>query len=111
MQPLLRRMFAWAKGLEQEGVIRLLSFQGAAGHATLLPYLTNDDAGLITVWNDGTVSLWRSVFERHALDAIPAVEALIAPVELGRGRTIKAVSEELLAALGDAYRRASASAS
>jgi hypothetical protein len=73
--------------------------------------LTNDDAGFLTVWNDtngASISLWRSVFERHTPELIPTIEELIAPVALGRGRTVKDVSDELLSTLADAYRRGGA---
>jgi hypothetical protein len=102
----LRRMYEWARRLEAEGVIRLLAFRGATGITTLLPYLINDEAGLITVWNNGSFSMsfWRSVFERRAPDWIPKVEALIAPAKLGQGNTVKAVDEALLQILADTYR-------
>jgi hypothetical protein len=107
-QPLLRRAFQWARALESEGHIHLLAYRGATGRTTLLPYVPGDEAGLITVWNDGnfSLSLWRSVFERHAPDSIGRIEKLIAPTPLGRGNAVKAISDELLAALTDAYREA-----
>ena len=100
-QPLLRRMFEWATALEAEGVVRLLSYRGSTGRTTLLPYLTNDDAGFLTVWNDtngASISLWRSVSERHTPELMPTIEELIAPVALGRGRTVR-MSDELLSRL------------
>ena len=106
-QPLLRQMFSWAKSLEEEGLIRLLAYRGESGGTTLLPYLLDDEAGLLTVWGLGGVSLWRSVFERHVPDVIPKVEELIAPVPLGQGRVIKSVSPELLAVLSESYLRSS----
>ena len=36
----------------REGLARLFSFQGTTGRMTLLPYLWNEEAGLVTVWND-----------------------------------------------------------
>jgi hypothetical protein len=99
-------MYDWARALEGEGVIRLLAYRGSTGRRTLLPYLVNDEAGLITVWNDGGfwVSFWRSVFERRAPEWIPKVEALIAPAKLGQGNTVKVVDDALLQTLSDAYR-------
>jgi hypothetical protein len=108
-QPLLRRLYEWARELEAEEVLRLLAFRGSTGRTTLLPYLFSDDAGLITVWNDGGssyITFWRSVFERRTPQAISQIEAIIAPTKIGQGNTVKAVSEELLDALGDAYRSA-----
>jgi hypothetical protein len=77
----------------------------------LLPYLLNDDAGLVTVWNDNGffVSLWRSVFERRAPNSIEKIEELIAPTKIGTGNTLRNVNEELLAALTAAYREAAGS--
>jgi hypothetical protein len=109
-QQTLRKMYDWAAGLEAEAVIRLLAYRGYTGRTTLLPYVLNDDAGLITVWNDGGfyISFWRSVFERRAPQAIASIESIIAPVKIGQGNTIKAVSDDLLDALSAAYRSAAA---
>jgi hypothetical protein len=46
------------------------------------------------------------VFERRAPQSISQIEAIIAPAKVGQGTTVKAVSEELLGALADAYRSA-----
>lgn len=104
----LRRLYAWATELEQKGLVRLLAFRGTTGRTTLLPYVPGDEAGLVTIWNDGvaSVSLWRSVFERHAPNSIDRIEALIAPVKLGKGNTIKNISEDILNALSGAYAEA-----
>jgi hypothetical protein len=107
-QPALRRMWAWARSLEERGLVELLAYRGTTGRTTLLPYVPGDEAGLITVWNDNNfyVSFWRSVFERHAPIAIERVEAAIAPTRVGQGNTIKEVSDVLLAALTAAYEEA-----
>ena len=79
------------------------------GEVTLLPRLQPDNAGLVTVWNwngAGFLSVWRSVFDRRAPEAIATVERLIAPVPLGKGNTVNQVSEQLLDALTQAYRTA-----
>lgn len=104
----LQRMYDWACRLEQKGLIRLLAYRGATGRTTLLPYVPDDEAGLITVWNDGGfwVSLWRSVFARRAPNSIEPIERLIAPTPLGAGNSIREVSDELLDALEAAYREA-----
>jgi hypothetical protein len=107
-QAQLRRMFEWAVSLRDEGILRLLAFRGTRGHTTLLPYLLNEGAGLITVWNDNifAVSFWRTVFERRAPASIAPIERLIAPAKIGQGNTVKVVSDELLEALTAAYREA-----
>jgi len=68
----------------------------------------NDDAGLITIWNDSVfaISLWRSVFERRAPASIERVEMVIAPTLVGNGNTIGVITDELLDALSGAYREA-----
>jgi hypothetical protein len=68
----------------------------------------NDDAGLVTVWNDGGcyVSLWRSVFERRAPGSIERVEAVIAPNRVGNGNSIRDIADAFLDALAAAYREA-----
>jgi hypothetical protein len=103
----LHRLVDWARGLEVEGSARLFSYRNAgASMFTLLPYLPQHDAGLITIWNTGAVTFARTVFDLFAPEYIPRVEAVIgAPL---RQRT-KApdVSDELLALLRDAYASAS----
>lgn len=103
----LTRLVAWARQLESEGLARLTSFKGANGD-TLLPRLMPDNAGLVTIWNQGgpVLYFWRSVFERRAPRALPRIEALVAPAEVGRGTAIRDISDELVEALTEAYREA-----
>jgi hypothetical protein len=107
-QDALRRLCAWAVALEGERLVKLQSYRGMGGEVTLLPRLQPENAGLVTVWNsDGaSMSIYRSVFERRAPESIPKVEALIAPKRIAQGNTITDISDELLAALTDAYREA-----
>jgi len=108
-QPPLRRLYAWATSLQDEGLARLLTYFGKRGEVTLLPRLQPDNAGLVTVWNfngAGYLSVWRSVFERSAPESIATVEQLIAPVSLGKGNTVNQVTDQLLHALTQAYRTA-----
>jgi hypothetical protein len=106
----LRRLLGWARELEREGLVRLLSFRGITGGMTLLTYVWNDEAGLVTVWNDkgASLQLWRSVFERRAPDSIAPVEAELG-ARIGQGNTTREVSDSLLAAIADAYREARSS--
>lgn len=107
-RPHLARLGEWARGLEAEGLARLFSFRGASGRVTLLPYLPGEDAGLVTVWNDGGcyISLWESVFRRRAPTSIERVQELSGLRPLGQGRTVREPSDDLLAAIADAYRAA-----
>jgi hypothetical protein len=108
-RPGLRRLCEWAVALEREGLVRLSTYQGVAHRWTLLPRLRTENAGLVTIWNDGGAYLqfWRSVFERRAPETLPRVKRL-APVQIGQGNTTREVSDELLEALTDAYREAAA---
>lgn len=103
----LRRLVAWAQDLERAGLARLFTYHGV-GRKILLPRFQPDNVGLATVWNERgpAIQLWRSVFERKAPRALERVAALIAPVEVRQGNSIREASPELLAALTDAYREA-----
>ena len=106
LQAEVKRLADWAISLEQEGLVRLLSGHGK-GRMTLLPRLDGDDAGLVTIWNDGGVSLWRTVFERRPPDEIPAVETDLG-TRIGTGNTVRDLSDDALRALSNAYRTAAA---
>jgi hypothetical protein len=104
----LERLCRWAESLEDEGLVGLESYRGTTGRYTLLPRLLDKHHGLVTIYNDGgpSLSVHRTVFEKRAPASIPRVEALIAPVRLGQGNTVRLVSDDLLSALTDAYREA-----
>jgi hypothetical protein len=108
---LIHQLVSWAKGIEQEGLVRLSSYQGAANRWTLLPRLQPDNVGLITIWNDrgGSISPWRSVFQRRAPATLAYIEEQYPQIRIGQGNYIDltAVSlETLLGLLTDAYREA-----
>jgi alkylated DNA nucleotide flippase Atl1 len=106
---LLTRLCSWAEDLEREGLVTLATRHDKRGWKILLPKLRPDNVGLVTIWNDGrgTMSLWRSVFERRASSSLEAIEELIAPQSLGG--TISDLSEELFEALTEAHREAASS--
>jgi hypothetical protein len=83
------------------------TYFGKRGEVLLLPRLLPERAGLVSLyrWTDDSamLSLWRSVFEHRAPRSIERVESLIAPIPLGNSKTVYDVSNELLAALYDAY--------
>jgi hypothetical protein len=58
----LDRLCRWARDLEERGLARLATYNGK-GRKTLLPRLSDEDVGLVTIWNDNGASLqlWRSV--------------------------------------------------
>jgi hypothetical protein len=51
-EPLLQRLVDWATALETEELIKLWTVQGKSGRFTLLPYIPEESAGLVTIWND-----------------------------------------------------------
>lgn len=103
------RLLRWADELADLPGVRLYTYRGKNGDRfTLLPRFTTEKAGLVTIWNDNGkpyVSLWRSVFERRAPDAIAKVEQINGK-EMGKGSSATAITPELLDALTDAYREA-----
>lgn len=107
-QAALTRLCDWADALEHARLVRLESYRGTTGRYTLLPRLPDKRHGLVTIWNDGSPSLsvHRTVFEKRAPASIARIEALIAPVPLGQGNTVRNISDELLTPLTDAYREA-----
>lgn len=102
----LRLLMQWARGLEAAGTARLQTYRGGSGNCTLLPRIQSENAGLITIWNDGGISMWRSVFERKAPDFIEPIEALISPDKVRQGNVVHNPSEEFLSTLAQAYERA-----
>jgi hypothetical protein len=64
-------------------------------------------------WPDRAPSmqLWRSVFERRAPGSIATVSSAAGGTEIGQGTIAPAVTDELLAALFDAYVEAQRGAS
>jgi hypothetical protein len=107
-QPKHQRLATWAQGLERLANVNLVSYRGTR-MVTLLPRIRPDNVGLVSIWNDGGksyLSVWRTVFERLALASIPAVEAALSPVLLGKGNSVVDISDELLDVLTAAYEEA-----
>lgn len=105
-QVFLQRLAEWAVALEARGLARLATHQGKTGITTLVPRLA-DGPGLVTVYKDTRSSyleLSRSVFERRAPRSLATVEAAIGDLGVRRGSTVRAASDELLAALTAALR-------
>ena len=107
-RPLLERLCQWAEILEKEGLVRLSTFHTRDGNLTLLPRLKADNAGLVTIWSDasgGYLQFWRTVFERRAPTSLERVERVLGDT-VRQGNVGHNVTEDLLAALTDAYREA-----
>jgi hypothetical protein len=99
----LRRLLVWARGLENRKLATLKTVLGE-GRQILLVWLPGEKAGLVTVWNDGGayISLWRTVFVRHAWEQIEPIEALIGK-PIGQGNSVLEPPESLLDLLSAAY--------
>ncbi len=104
----LRRLLAWAEELERRQLATLKSVLGD-DRQILLAWLPGEKAGLVSIWNDNgaSISLWRSVFARHAWDQIEPIEHLTGK-PMGQGSTIPDPPQELLSLLTAAYEQANA---
>lgn len=102
----LRTMAAWGAQLEKEGWVKLATYQGKSGRVTLLPRIPGENAGLVTIWNDGApyLSFWRSVFERCAPESLRRFDEDASLPRIGQGNTTKDLSSRLLDELTRAYR-------
>ena len=92
-----------------EGVARISGLRGST-YTRLRVFPLGEGVGLVTIYVDNNrlaISSNRSVFERLAPGSIERVEALVAPIKLGQGNSIRPVTPELYDALSDAYREAS----
>ena len=107
-QPFLETMSSWARNLEMAKLARLFSTPGV-NRCLLVPRLTNEDVGLVTLWNDNgaSVALWRSVFLKRAPEALVALDAYL-PSPVGAGTSTRDVTVELLELLTAAYTEAKA---
>ncbi len=104
----LTRLADWADALEQAGLVKLATYRGKNGRITLLPRLTPDNAGLVTIYSEnGTAYLqfFRSVFERRAPESLPGVETALG-TELKRGNWTADIPDALLNAVTGAYQEA-----
>ena len=108
VRAMFESLIEWAEELTALPHVRLFSYAGRNNDRfTLLPRIIPDNAGLVTIWNDGLkpyIAVWRSVFERRAPQSIESVERLIAPKKLGQGTVISQITREVLDALTAAYK-------
>ena len=101
---------SWAEEISLLPNVRLFTFTGIEGkRLTLLPRIMPDNAGLITIWNEGkrpSVAVWRSVFDRLAPGSVSSVVRAIAPTRFGQGNIVKEITPQLLDTLKEAYEEA-----
>src|SRR5439155_22410284 len=77
IQPTLRRLLEWAVSIGNLSGARLQTYHAKNGYLTLLPRLRADNAGLVSIYADGSEGglwLYRTVFERRAPSSLPIVE-------------------------------------
>lgn len=113
-QDFLRRLTEWAKRIEGDGLVTLSTYHGKSGILSLLPRLHLENVGLVTIYNERSpngsyLQFWRGVITRRAPSSLSRLELLAEPAKVGQGTTTRKVSDELLSALGDAYREAASS--
>jgi hypothetical protein len=104
----LARLTDWAEALETEGLARLATRSGTSGITSLRPLLHSGGVALVVIACDvksSYMQFYRSVFHKHAPEAIPAVEAALG-AKITQGNATRAFTEELLTALTNAYRQA-----
>lgn len=108
-QELLSAVCDWAEGLEVDDLASLATTNDLRGWKVLRVLVPGRDVGIVTLWSRGhPVQVWRSVLERLAPESLAAVEeALGWELPMSGSRSTSDITPELLAALTDAYRRAS----
>jgi hypothetical protein len=104
----LARLTDWAESLEAGGLARLATRKGISGITSLKPLLHSGGIALVTITCDvksSYMQFFRSVFERRAPEAMPAVEAAL-NAKITQGNSTRVFTAELLMALTNAYREA-----
>ncbi len=96
----------WAEALEASGSARLFTYTGKF-YTTLLPYLSDEDAGMVTLYfrkeSPPSFQMWRSVIQRAAPNLVSRVEAALRPSVLGQGTSTYEITNDLLDAVTAAY--------
>jgi hypothetical protein len=104
----LARLMDWAESLEAEELARLATRKGISGITSLKPLLHSGGVALVTITCDvksSYMQFFRSVFERRAPEAMPAVEVALG-AKITQGNSTRVFTEELMTALTNAYREA-----
>ena len=101
---LLLPLIDWAVALEDQHLARLYSFIGPT-HSTLLPRLIGEEAGPFTIWENGTVSAFRTVLARRSPHALTILdERLGKPV--GKGTMVQPLDGPMLTLMRSAFEEA-----
>ena len=105
------RLLRWADSVADLPDVRLFT-RGAPGKRfTLLPWFYTEKRGLVTICNANgkpEVWLWRTVFKKRAPNSIDRIEQIDGK-KIKQGSSVTIIIPELLDALADAYREATAS--
>ena len=107
VQDELRRLAEWAIQLEKDGLATLYNSVGVdRARWTLSPKVKGHDSGLVAAWNDNGayLTVYRTVFERLAPNALAALEEMA--IDVGQGKVVKSPSDPVLAALRAGYQEA-----
>lgn len=107
-QPVLRRLVDWARGLEQESLVRLWTTIGTTGRRVLNLHIPDAQVGLISIYNEPAPNIcsYRSVFDRRAPNSIAVVESAMKPQVVGQQTWTDQISDDLTTALAGAYHEA-----
>ena len=108
-QPDLRRVLDWARKLEQEKLTQLYTYLGKS--TTLQLRVPSTNHNLATIYNEisnskVSIQLWGPNFEMHAPKSMPKIESSIGLSLMNPTIVPRLPSDELLAALTQAYREA-----
>ena len=102
------RLIEWAEQLALMPNVSLYSNVGTT-RTMLKPHIASEDAGLITIVNQGrepVIWLWSSVFERMAPSSMERLESAIDPKPLRHGTTLRDFPCEVIEAITAAYQEA-----
>ncbi len=103
----LHHLADWVAELEAEGLAKPSTTMGKT-RWILNVRIPSESVGFISIYNENGayITYYRSLFEKRAPVSMAQVEAALHPDQLGQGKTSHNTSDELLAALKDAYREA-----
>jgi hypothetical protein len=105
LRPEMRRFLDWVKSLSQARLLGDVWSRGGA-HPRMSPVAPGARTGFAILNGNGSLYLYRGVFERRAPDALSVIEAIVAPVRVGVGNVVRRVPDELLVALRAAFEEA-----
>ena len=110
LRPDLNRFYQWAVSLEQDDLATLSTWPGPT---TTMPVTVRGKSALVSIYNQpraARIYFQAAGFRNHAPNSMALVSELIGTdlenLKVSTGRTLRDISDELLAALTAAYREA-----